>query len=230
LTASDPRKPPARPDLERLPPGRHGLEREAVVANQRTRLLAATALAVVEVGYGALTVSDLTTRAGVSRVTFYQLFGGKSEMLVAAFDEAFAELRAAITAACSAHPSWPHNVIAAVGAVLSFAADAPAQAALLTVPSIGIEAALSHRAAAANRELAGLLRSASGPGAAGGLPAVTEEALVAGAGSAIASRLAAGRDPDLAAIGPQLAELILIPYLGSAEAAALISGLGPQAV
>src|SRR5882724_3806888 len=60
--------------VARLPSGRHGLAREAVVASQRGRLLDAMAEVVAEKGYQATTVADVVERAGVSRRTFYEQF------------------------------------------------------------------------------------------------------------------------------------------------------------
>ena len=64
-------------ELERLPRGRHGLSREEVAAQQRTRILAATVDVVAELGYPETRVVDVIKRAGVSRKTFYELFDDK---------------------------------------------------------------------------------------------------------------------------------------------------------
>src|SRR5258706_9322051 len=61
----------------RLPSGRHGLTREAVVASQRGRLVDAMAQVVAEKGYPAATVADVGERAGGSRRTFYEQFADK---------------------------------------------------------------------------------------------------------------------------------------------------------
>jgi AcrR family transcriptional regulator len=220
-------EPPEPPLAERLPSGRHGLDRAQVIANQRRRLLVATAQAVIEVGYGEIVVGDIAKRAGVSRVTLYQLFAGKTAILLAAFEDAFAALRAAIAAACATRPGWPQNLIAALEGTLAFAQSSPAQAGLLTVDALGIEPQLSSRARAANQELAELLRGARsrGRGAERGqqLPALTEEALIGAAAAVIGSRLAEGGAEALAGTAPQLAQLILTPYLGAEAAAALFT-------
>jgi AcrR family transcriptional regulator len=228
--AEAPHRDGARPLPARLPAGRHGLPREAVREHQRQRLLTATALAVREGGCASLTIGDITKRAGVSRVTFYQLFEGKSEALLAAFEQSFAALRARIAAACPGPSRWPQNVIAALGTALEFAASSPAQAALLGLAAAGVEPALAERARAANRELAEMLRSARPESAAGAgrvpLPALAEEALIGGLATVIGSRLAAGQEEELAALAPHLSELILASYLGAAPAASLLAEIG----
>ncbi|HEV7687975.1 MAG TPA: helix-turn-helix domain-containing protein, partial [Acidimicrobiia bacterium] len=70
----------------RLPSGRHGLTREAVVASQRGRLVDAMAQIVAEKGYPATTVADVVERAGVSRRTFYEQFADKEACFLAAYD------------------------------------------------------------------------------------------------------------------------------------------------
>ncbi len=209
----------------RLPSGRHGLPRERVLANQRRRLLAAAARAVVEVGYGDLTVQDITSRASISRVTFYQLFERKADCLLAAFDQALEDLLAEVASACSAQAQWPESVIAAVGAAVTFAIASPAEAGLLTAAGAA-EPELAARARDASQGLAKMLACArSGSEGNGPLPEMTEELLIGGAGSVIAAHLAADDRTPLADLAPQLAQLILTPYLGAAEAARVIPAL-----
>jgi AcrR family transcriptional regulator len=55
--------------------GANGLTRAEVVANQRTRLYEATVEVTAAVGYEAMTIKAVCALAGVSRRTFYDLFG-----------------------------------------------------------------------------------------------------------------------------------------------------------
>jgi AcrR family transcriptional regulator len=212
----------------KLPAGRHGLDREAVAAHQRRRLLAATALSVAESGYGELTVGEITRRASISRVTFYQLFEGKTEILVAAYEEAFAALRGSVAAPCGAHEDWPQRVIAGVGGAIAFAVASPARASLLCAEPVGLQPELAVRIRAARTELAAMLRrarelAASGPEPYAGLPPIAEEALIGGACTIVAAHLAEGRSAELAGLAPELAQVILTPYLGAEAAAALLA-------
>lgn len=63
--------------LSRLPPGRHGLPREFVVENQRSRITAGMIAAVAEAGFQAVTISQIAEAAGVSRRTFYHYWKSK---------------------------------------------------------------------------------------------------------------------------------------------------------
>ncbi len=69
-----------------LPAGRHGFSREQVAHNQRERLIAGLATAVAEKGYRAVTITDITKEARVSRRVFYENFEGKEECFLAAFE------------------------------------------------------------------------------------------------------------------------------------------------
>jgi AcrR family transcriptional regulator len=70
----------------RLPRGRHGLSRDEVERDQRVRILMGMAEAMRAKGYVGTPVAEVIKRAGVSRETFYQLYAGKLECFLAAFD------------------------------------------------------------------------------------------------------------------------------------------------
>ncbi len=70
----------------RLPRGPHSLSREQVASNQRTRIAMAMLESIGEKGYVATTVSEVVSRAGVSRKAFYQHFANKEECFLATYD------------------------------------------------------------------------------------------------------------------------------------------------
>lgn len=53
----------------------------------------------LERGYAATSVADITARAGVSRTTFFNYFGAKSDLLWSAFDAGVAGLEEALAGA-----------------------------------------------------------------------------------------------------------------------------------
>jgi AcrR family transcriptional regulator len=103
--------------------GRHDLgKRQAGVDRTRAAVLAAARELVAAGGGSALNVGAVARRAGVSRLTIYNRFGSRSELLRAVVGEAHArsrppaangaanpreELRDRITAACSIWSSDP---------------------------------------------------------------------------------------------------------------------------
>ncbi|HEY2537096.1 MAG TPA: helix-turn-helix domain-containing protein, partial [Solirubrobacteraceae bacterium] len=60
-----------------------GSPREQVSGMQRARLLNAAVVCIDELGYGGATVAHIAARARVSRKTFYDLFTGREDCLLA---------------------------------------------------------------------------------------------------------------------------------------------------
>jgi AcrR family transcriptional regulator len=67
-----------------LPRGPHSLSAEEVSTSQRERVIAGVIEEVAEKGYVHTSVAGILKRAGVSRLTFYQLFTDKEDCFVAA--------------------------------------------------------------------------------------------------------------------------------------------------
>jgi AcrR family transcriptional regulator len=150
----------------RLPSGRHGLTREAVVASQRGRLIDAMAQVVAEKGYAATTVADVVERAGVSRRTFYEQFADKEACFLAAYDVGLAAVLCRITEAVEGvserlppplsggHPpspgpaaGWRERARAGIEAFLTLLASEPAFARAMQVEILTAgPAALGRRA------------------------------------------------------------------------------------
>jgi len=133
----------------RLPSGRHGLTREAVVASQRGRLVDAIAQVVSEKGYPATTVADVVERAGVSRRTFYEQFADKEACFLAAYDVGLAAVLSRIRDAVEVRPAarWRERARAGVEAFLVLLASEPAFARALQLEILTAgPAALERRA------------------------------------------------------------------------------------
>lgn len=112
-------------DGQRLPRGRHGLTRGAVVEHQRQRLIRAVPAAVREKGFQALTVEDITARAGVSRRTFYENFRDKEDCFMTSYRHHAQELIATVVAAAAAGVDWEDRGRFALAALLRFFAERP---------------------------------------------------------------------------------------------------------
>jgi len=91
--------------MDRLPRGPHSLTPQDVAANQRRRLVEALVELVEIQGYVGTPVADNLERAGVSRMSFYELFPDRDELLKAAFtmssDTVFDQTKAAAEGAQS---------------------------------------------------------------------------------------------------------------------------------
>jgi AcrR family transcriptional regulator len=197
---------PARSGPPRqLPRGRHTLDAETVAAQQRARLHEAVVELLAERGYGATTVKDLTNAAGISTITFYDLFDGKPELVLDACDALIAStcatLRARPVAAGGALRERLAAVLTAVVEAILARPDA-ARVLLVEVAAVGQPGLARRRSLTAG--LHDLLRDAA---TVDGAPVISEGALTVLAGGTLAvfdGHLRAGR---LRPLRPAAAEL-----------------------
>jgi len=88
------------PRYRKLQPRPNGLSHDQVVAHQRTRLYEAMVETATTDGYPATTIKAVCTLAGVSRQTFYDLFGADKEAcFLGAYDHVVARAVTRITLA-----------------------------------------------------------------------------------------------------------------------------------
>jgi AcrR family transcriptional regulator len=215
----------ATEELGPLPAGRHGFSREQVAHNQRERLIAALATAVAEKGYRAVTITDVTKQARVSRRVFYANFEGKEECFLAAFEVVVGHIRELAGEAVAGIRDWAHQAIAVSRAVLSFFAAEPDLARLCLVEAQAAGPAVAARFHEAVHEALPYLEQ--GRAERSGereLPPSTEESTL-GALVMLASRkVAAGEAERLRELLPEFSEFILAPYLGAEDAGRLARG------
>jgi len=134
--------------------------------SSREMLQEAAAELFLERGYAATSVEQIASRAGVSRNTFFNYFGGKPDVLWAAADELLAELESRLLT----HPVREASVSAAVQ-IVAEVLRAPAAGALpLTLTqgeAMGVDAQVGEaglrRLARAGDLLHGFLSRAVAP-------------------------------------------------------------------
>src|SRR5262245_18141873 len=107
----------------RLPRGRHALAPEAVLADQRQRLVDAVPKVVAEHGYEAMSVADIVKAAAVSRNAFYRNFGDKEECFAAAHEACHERLLALLERPCDKGSTVEERVETALGAALDLLAS-----------------------------------------------------------------------------------------------------------
>ncbi|HVY79232.1 MAG TPA: TetR/AcrR family transcriptional regulator [Solirubrobacterales bacterium] len=214
----------AEEELGPLPAGRHGFTREQVAHNQRERLIAGLATAVAEKGYRAVTITDITKQARVSRRVFYENFEGKEECFLAAFEVVVAHIRELAAEAVAAVEDWPRQAVAAARAILSFFAEEPDLARLCLVESQAAGPAVSARFHEAVREAAPYLELGRGEReSARDLPPTTEDSTLGALVMLTSRKVAAGEAEQLESLLPELTEFVLAPYLGAETAAHIAS-------
>jgi AcrR family transcriptional regulator len=190
---------------------------------QRARILAAMFDVAAERGAANVRVAHVVERSGVSRRTFYEMFTGREDCFLAAFEDALAFASQRVLPAYQAERKWSERIRAGLVALLSFLEEEPVIGRLLIVESLaGGAKALERR----NRVLAQVAaavdggRTLKGTGAesasADGLPALTAEGLVGGVLSLIQARIARPAHEPLLGLANQLVSMIVLPYLGPA--------------
>jgi AcrR family transcriptional regulator len=212
----------AEEELGPLPAGRHGFSREQVAHNQRERLIAGLATAVAEKGYRAVTITDVTKEARVSRRVFYENFDGKDECFLAAFEVVVGHIRELAGEAVAASDDWPRRAIVAARTVLAFFAQEPDLARLCLVESQAAGPVVSARFHEAVHEVVPYLEQ--GRAERSGereLPATTEESTIGALVMLTSRKVAAGEAAQLEDLLPDVAEFILAPYIGAEEATRL---------
>ena len=207
-------------ELGPLPAGHHGLTREQIVESQRERLLAAIAQEVAVSGYRATTITDVVKSASVSTRDFYELFNGKEECFLAAFDVVRDHLEQLIVAAVSEVDDWPHQLVVALRVALDFFGAEPDLARLCLVESVAATPtiAIRFREAVLACEPA-LARGRAELADPDSLLPGTEDAILGGIVSLATRSIVSGEFDGLSALVPDLVEFSLGPYVGSERAA-----------
>jgi AcrR family transcriptional regulator len=205
----------------RQPPGPEPVSRDAADADQRRRILAATAELIAEQGYQETTMEEIVRRAKVGYATFYKHYADKEAAFLALLDAAGDRTVSRVEDAYKREEGpWADRVGAALGVLFEDVAAHPAvaRAALVEAVAAGPEAAAKHEAAL--KRLAPLLRPGRelNPRQAE-LPESLEETLAGGIVWVLGQRLIAGEADKLRGLLPETLEFVLRPYMGEDEAA-----------
>ncbi len=205
----------------RQPPGAEPVSRDGAAADQRRRILEATADLVAEQGYQATTIEMIVRHAKVGYATFYKSFEDKEVAFLALLDEAVEQLTGRVKEAYDREPEWPDQVAAGLGAMFEVIAANPnvARACLAEASTAGPEAA--RRQEAAMKQFAPLLK----PGRQlnprrDQLPDTLEDTLMGGVMWVVNQRLIGGEAAKLRELLPETLEFVLRPYIGEKKAAA----------
>jgi len=209
-----------------------GLRREHVSEIQRARILAATFEVCAKRGASGLTVAPIVACAGVSRRTFYELFSGVEECLLAALDDGIARLAARVTPAWQQEGKWRERMRGALIELLAFLDNDPVTGRLLVVDTLGA----GHKALERRRNVLAQVIAAVDEGRGEGKegrapPPLTGEGVVGAVASIIYGRMLTrlppvmggprtgeARDQPLIELTGPLMSMIVLPYLGPAAA------------
>jgi AcrR family transcriptional regulator/DNA-binding MarR family transcriptional regulator len=192
--------------------------REQLVEIQRSRLLAAAVVAVDELGYADTTVSDVTSRARVSRRTFYELFANREECLAAVLEDVVALVEGEVAAAGLDGLAWRERVRGGLWVILSFLDREPALARVCVVQALRGGAEVLERREEILAGLAGVVDEGRMDARGGGCTALTAEGVVGAAFAIVYARLLRGEREPLTGLLGELMGMIVLPYRGVAAA------------
>jgi AcrR family transcriptional regulator len=182
-----------------------------VAASQRERLLRSMTELACRRGYQQVRVGDLVQHAGVSRRTFYELYDGKEECLIAAYAVALERLLTPTLTAYEAGDAWLDRLRRALDALLAALAADPLAARLCFVEVFaGGPLAVARR----NRGMAALDRLFEGPDGAGGQPPAVAAGRVGDLAEILNREIAGGRTERLPELRGELMYTLVLPYLG----------------
>jgi AcrR family transcriptional regulator len=203
-------------ELEALPA-------EARAFHRRARIIDAAVRETAEHGYEKASEAQIAERAGVTRQVFYDVFRGKEEILICAYDHAAAYAMPQILRALRAEDEWERGIAAALSMYLTILDCDPAWAlvCLRDVPAAG-DRARAVRDAACGPILDALQAQANLPAAIG----VSFEAILATIDVIVVDGLYHEPDQPLRARQQELAALAFAPFTGAAPPA----DVGPTTV
>jgi AcrR family transcriptional regulator len=208
----------------RFPAGVRTLPPDLVRAIQRERLLAAMLETVNELGYRALTVQDVLSRAGVSRPTFYEQFDDKEDCFLAAFDTSAERLRQRLAAASGDEDSWRLRLRLGLEALLRFILDEPSAARTVIVEARASSPAGLRRRDELLDEFATCIDAEARRDLADPPSAIAAAGVVGGIESVLYARLQKEETADLESLLPSLMYFAVLPYEGHAAAAEELGG------
>jgi AcrR family transcriptional regulator/DNA-binding MarR family transcriptional regulator len=213
----------------RLRPGPNGLPRGQVTEIQRSRMLAAAADAVEDVGYARMTVAQVIGRARVSRKTFYDVFTDREDCFLAAFEQALEQAAAIARGAYREESAWREGIRSALTRLLMLMDEEPGLAKLCVIEALAAgERVLDRRAEVLDRLAQVIDEGRSLTSTTREPPEVTAEGVIGGVFAVLHSRLLEADDAPLTDLLGPLMSMIVLPYLGARAAGRELSRPAPD--
>jgi AcrR family transcriptional regulator len=188
------------------------------MSDARKRISAALLELACERGYPALTVAEVSERAGVSEAQFRAHFGSLEECALALFDEIEAEFESRIASGYRSEPEWPDSLRAASYAVAGWIEESPREARFASVEMLWVGELAQARREASIQQFIGLIDAgravASEPDS---IPAATAESVIGSIAALVTKRLQGG-ELEPRALVPELMCIAVRPYLGKEAA------------
>jgi AcrR family transcriptional regulator len=203
-----------------VPPGPQPVSREASAADQRRRILGATAELMAKRGYQGTTTELIVRRAKVGYATFYKQFGDKEGALAALFDLAFDRGEEVVGRVFrETRGTWAQKVAVAIKALFEEVAANSTVARVCLVETLTAGPVMAARYEQALTSFEPMLRPGREFNPRGAeLPQSLEKTLAGGVLWLAYQRLILGEAEKLLELVPEAVEFVLSPYVGEAEA------------
>jgi AcrR family transcriptional regulator/DNA-binding MarR family transcriptional regulator len=186
---------------------------------QRLRLLSAAATVIDEVGYEHTSVALVTSRARISRRTFYELFTNREELLVVLLENTVAQVERELAAAGLEGLAWRERVRGGLWVILSFFDREPPLARVCVVQALRGGAGVLEARERLLDCLVGVLDEGRTAGARGGeCTRLTAEGLVGAAFGIVYGRCSRRERGRLTDLFGELMGMIVLPYMGPGAA------------
>ncbi len=223
FVADSPLQPPAV-----LGPGRPRIPAAEVVANQRLRILFATATLAAERSYGASTVADILKLAAVDGRTFYSQFAGKQDAFIAVHELGVQQVLWVTGQAFFSGSSWPERVWEATRALTQFLDINPLIAQVGFIEAYAAGPAAVQRVEDSHLAFTMFLQEGYQHVPESGLSRLALEAIVMTIFEMIYCRVRARDVAGTPSLPAPMSLLCLAPFLGAREATRFIDSLSAE--
>jgi AcrR family transcriptional regulator len=193
-------------------------------AERRRRILLSLAELCAEEGYAAVSVEDMTRRAGVEMRTFYRIFAGKQEAFAALAEMYFQHTMALAAGAFFSDRGWPERVLRAKLALAGCVEANPAMAQACFVEGHAGECAGGERVEQLTRAFMLFLSEGQQQrqGQAGA-SRLGQEAIAHANFELVYRQARASKQPRMAAVLGHSLHLCLAPFVGVGAAEQLVA-------
>jgi AcrR family transcriptional regulator/DNA-binding MarR family transcriptional regulator len=195
-----------------------GRPRARVAVIQRARLLTGALAAIEEHGYQGMTVAQVTSRAGVSRRTFYELFEDREACLAALIEDTVGAIEEELARASLDGLRWRERVCGGLWTILCFLDREPALARVCVVQTLHAGPRVRELRRRIFKRLERVLDEGRAESAAADCGPLTAQGVVGAALAILYASLLRGEHRPLTDLQSELAGTIVLPYLGRAAA------------
>lgn len=187
---------------------------------QRSRLLVAAVGALDQFGYDGASVARITTRAGISRRTFYELFENREQCVLAVLESAIALFSSEVAATDLEDAPWQERVRSGLWVMLSLLDREPALARVCVVETQRAGQGVSEFRRAILDRLAELVDRGAKESAPSMAPGpLTAQGVVGGVFSIVHEHLSdRTQTVNLRSLLGELMAMIVLPYKGPKSA------------